>query len=100
MKMAVSARTVVNRAPALRWQVLIAVPPSGFGPQLAIMRAWLDHSCGPSDWAAAPARGPSPLEDPDSFSFVRPHDPRSDVDGARTNARHGPLPTAHNFAEP
>ena len=37
-------------APALSWPVLIAVPPAGLGPQLALMRAWLDHSCGPSGW--------------------------------------------------
>jgi hypothetical protein len=70
MKMAVSARTIVNRAPSLRWQVLIAVPPCGFGPQLAIMRAWLDHSCGPSDWAAAPAGFDGVINDAVAFYFA------------------------------
>ncbi len=38
-----------------RWQVLIAVPPAGFGPQLAMMRAWLGENCGSAGWEAAPA---------------------------------------------
>jgi hypothetical protein len=40
---------------ARHWQVLIAVPPAGFGGQLALMRAWLDHNCGPQGWASGPA---------------------------------------------
>ena len=42
-------------APAQHWRVLIAVPPGGFGGQLAVMRAWLDLHCGSAGWAAAPA---------------------------------------------
>ena len=36
----------------LRWRVLVAVPPGGFGAQLPIMHAWLDQSCGSAGWAA------------------------------------------------
>ena len=36
-------------------RVRLAVPPDGFGRQLAIMHAWLDDTCGPAGWAAAPA---------------------------------------------
>ena len=44
-----------ERASPYGWRVLIAVPPAGFGGQLAIMRAWLDAACGPEGWSAAPA---------------------------------------------
>ena len=37
------------------WRVLVAVPPGGFGRQLAIMRAWLDAVCGPAGWCLATA---------------------------------------------
>lgn len=33
----------------------IAVPPAGFGRQLAIMHAWLDETCGAEGWAMAPS---------------------------------------------
>jgi hypothetical protein len=36
-------------------RVRIAVPPEGFGRQLAIMHAWLDETCGAEGWATAPA---------------------------------------------
>lgn len=53
--MAASARHIDNRALSSRWRVLVAVPPAGFGPQFAVMRAWLDGNCGLAGWASAPA---------------------------------------------
>jgi hypothetical protein len=44
-----------DTAPYYRRRVLVAVPPGGFGPQLSVMRAWLDATCGPNGWAMAPA---------------------------------------------
>jgi peptidoglycan/LPS O-acetylase OafA/YrhL len=57
-------------ASALSWHVLIAVPPAGLGPQLAIMRAWLNQNCGPSGWAAAPAGIGGVVNDALAFYFA------------------------------
>jgi hypothetical protein len=57
-------------APALRWRVLVAVPPAGFGAQLGLMRAWLDNSCGPAGWAAAPAGTGGIVNDALAFYFA------------------------------
>jgi hypothetical protein len=59
-----------DRAPRLRWLVLIAVPPAGFGGQLAMMRAWLDHNCGPAGWATAPAGFGGVVNDAVAFYFA------------------------------
>jgi len=53
-----------------RWRVLIAVPPSGFAAQFAIMRAWLDQSCGRDGWASAPAGQGSIANDAVAFYFA------------------------------
>jgi hypothetical protein len=52
--------------------VLIAVPPGGFGGQLAVMHAWLDQHCGPSGWAAAPAGTGGVVNDAVAFYFGDP----------------------------
>ena len=57
-------------APPLRWRVLVAVPPAGFGAQLAMMRAWLDQSCGPQGWGSAPAGTGGIVNDAVVFYFV------------------------------
>ena len=53
-------------------RVLVAVPPGGFGAQLAIMRAWLDGACGADGWAAAPAGTSGIANDAIAFYFVEP----------------------------
>lgn len=55
-----------------RWRVLIAVPPAGFGGQLAVMRAWLDQHCGPAGWATAPAGMRGVVNDAVAFYFADP----------------------------
>jgi hypothetical protein len=55
-----------------RWRVLVAVPPSGFGAQLWVMRAWLDETCGPSGWISAPAGTESIVNDAVAFYFADP----------------------------
>ncbi len=52
------------------WRVLIAVPPAGFGPQLAVMLAWLDHNCGRDGWASAPAGHGGIVNDAVAFYFA------------------------------
>ena len=52
------------------WRVLIAVPPGGFGGQLAVMRAWLDQHCGPLGWATAPAGTGGVVNDALAFYFT------------------------------
>ena len=68
--MATSPRQTDDRAPPHRWRVLIAVPPAGFGAQLAIMRAWLDQNCGPAGWEAAPAGIAGIVNDALAFYFA------------------------------
>jgi hypothetical protein len=53
-----------------RWRVLIAVPPSGFDEQLAIMRPWLDQLCGRAGWHAAPAGFAGIVNDAVAFYFA------------------------------
>jgi hypothetical protein len=36
-------------------RIRIAVPPGGFGRQLAVMHTWLDETCGPNGWTSMPA---------------------------------------------
>jgi hypothetical protein len=50
-------------------RVLLAVPPGGFGGQLAVMHAWLDQHCGRSGWAAAPAGTGGVVNDAVAFYF-------------------------------
>ena len=52
-----------------RSRVLIAVPPGGFGAQLAIMHAWLDQHCGPLGWDSAPAGTRGIINDAVAFYF-------------------------------
>jgi hypothetical protein len=68
--MAAAARHINGQALPCRWRVLIAVPRSGFGAQLAIMRAWLDQSCGRDRWASAPAGHSGIVNDAIAFYFV------------------------------
>ena len=65
-----AAQIVAPSAPPLRWRVLVAVPPAGFGAQLGIMRAWLDQSCGPAGWASAPAGTDGVVNDAVVFYFA------------------------------
>jgi len=50
-------------------RVRIAVPPEGFGRQLAIMHAWLDETCGAEGWAMAPAGIAGVVNDAVAFYF-------------------------------
>ena len=50
--------------------MLIAVPPSGLGAQLGVMRAWLDESCGAAGWASAPAGIGGIVNDAVAFYFA------------------------------
>ncbi len=91
--MAAPASHIDDSAPRYRWRVLIAVPPAGFGGQLAIMRAWLDQSCGPSGWATAPAGLGGIVNDAVAFYFADREAARAFVErfscGYRTAARLG-----------
>ena len=75
-----------------RWRVLIAVPPAGFGPQLAIMRAWLDHNWGPAGWAAAPAGISGIVNDAVAFYFADRAAARAFVDRFSCGYRTAPPP--------
>ncbi len=50
-------------------RVRIAVPPHGFGRQLAIMHAWLDETCGADGWTSAAAGLAGVLNDAVAFYF-------------------------------
>ncbi|MGH7095284.1 MAG: hypothetical protein ACREFB_17355 [Stellaceae bacterium] len=50
-------------------RVRIAVPPDGFGRQLAAMHAWLDATCGSAGWASAPAGLTGVVNDAVTFYF-------------------------------
>lgn len=50
-------------------RVRIAIPPGGFGRQLAVMHAWLDDTCGPARWASAPAGLSGVVNDAVAFYF-------------------------------
>lgn len=51
-------------------RVRIAVPPDGLGPQLALMHAWLDDTCGGEGWATAPAGTVGIVNDAIAFYFA------------------------------
>ena len=77
-----------------RWRVLIAVPPAGFGGQLATMRAaGLDQSCGPEGWDRAPAGIVGIVNDAIAFYFTSADDARAFIGrfscGYRTAPPHG-----------
>ena len=67
--MTVAAWQVDSGARVPAWRVLVAVPPDGFGRQLAIMRAWLDQHCGKAGWASAPAGLAGIVNDAIAFYF-------------------------------
>lgn len=50
-------------------RVRLAVPPEGFGRQLAVMHAWLDATCGSAGWASAPAGLNGVVNDAVAFYF-------------------------------
>ena len=62
-----------------RWRVLVAVPPDGFGAQLAVMRAWLDRNCA-ACWASAPAGFDGVRNDAVAFYFADAAAARAFVD--------------------
>jgi hypothetical protein len=74
----------------LYWRVLVAVPPGGFGAQLAIMRAWLDKACGPSGWRSAPAGLDGIVNDAVAFYFADRDAARAFV--GRFGCGYRPLP--------
>ena len=51
-------------------RVRIAVPAHGLGDQLTLMHAWLDQTCGPDDWASAPAGLAGIVNDAIAFYFA------------------------------
>lgn len=53
-----------------RWRVLVAVPPAGLEGQFAIMRGWLDMTCGAHGWSASPAGLDGVLNDAVAFYFT------------------------------
>ncbi len=58
-----------SNEPVWRCRVMIAVPPTGFGAQLAVMRGWLDRNCA-ACWGSAPAGFDGVLNDAVAFYFV------------------------------
>ena len=50
-------------------RVRVAVPPEGFGRQLAVIHAWLDETCGAEGWATAPAGTVGVVNDAIAFYF-------------------------------
>lgn len=77
--MAQPARQLDDTVQPRRWRVLVAVPPGGFGPQLAVMRAWLDRNCGPAGWASAPAGLDGVINDAVALYFADDADARAFV---------------------
>ncbi|HEV2335062.1 MAG TPA: hypothetical protein VGS13_06175 [Stellaceae bacterium] len=67
-------------AQSYRRRVLVAVPPGGFGPHLAAMRAWLDKNCGRMGWASAPAGFDGVGNDAVAFYFADEADAGAFVD--------------------
>jgi hypothetical protein len=51
-------------------RIRVALPPDGFGRQLAIMHAWLDETCGAEGWATAPAGLGGIVNDAVAFYFA------------------------------
>jgi hypothetical protein len=60
-----------DAAPRYCRRVLVAVPPGGFGTQLATMRAWLDATCGPNGWVMALAGTGGVVNDAVAFHFTQ-----------------------------
>jgi hypothetical protein len=77
--MTIPAQQTDKGAPPGRWRVLVAGPPSGFGAQLGVMRAWLDETCGPSGWASALAGTGGIVNDAVAFYFADPFSARAFV---------------------
>ena len=69
---AASSQSGRNELRPLRWRVLVAVPPNGFGDQRALMRGWLDENCGPGCWSSAPAGTSGVVNDAIAFYFADP----------------------------
>jgi hypothetical protein len=91
MKMT-TARRIEERALPLHWRVLVAVPSSGFGSQLALMRDWLDHNCSPLGWTAAPAGSGGVVNDAVVFYFADSASARAFV--ARFSCGYRSVPAA------
>ena len=53
-------------------RILVAVPPDGFGQQLAVMRAWLDQNCGHGRWDTAAAGTAGVVNNAVAFYFADP----------------------------
>lgn len=70
--MASSPRRVDREPDPYRWRVLVGLPPEGLGPQLAGMRAWLNHHGGADGWTAAPAGTGGVVNDAIAFYFADP----------------------------
>jgi hypothetical protein len=91
--MTLATRQSEQEARLWQWRVLIAVPPTGFGAQFAIMQAWLDRYCGPTGWEAAPAGITGIVNDAVAFYFADPAAARGFVDrfscGYRTTSPQG-----------
>ncbi len=68
--MALPARRGEQQEWPVYWRVLMAVPPGGFGAQLALMQGWLDDTCGPGGWASAPAGLAGVANDAVAFYFA------------------------------
>ena len=51
-------------------RVLVAAPATGSERQLGFMHAWLDHVCGPGNWATAPAGLTGIVNDAIAFYFA------------------------------
>src|SRR5580704_8793571 len=51
-------------------RIRVAVPPDGFGRQLAVMHAWLDETCGPEGWHTAAAGLSGVVNDAVAFYFA------------------------------
>ena len=61
-----------NEEQGYRFRVLVAVPPGGWGGQLALIAGWLDQHCGRAGWSAAPAGIAGVVNDAVAFYFPDP----------------------------
>ena len=66
------ASSQAHRAAEQRFpvRIRIAVPPDGFGRQLAVMHAWLDETCGADGWENAPSGLAGVVNDAVAFYFA------------------------------